>query len=171
MSSRAVWLFRAALCLVFAAFAVVQVALVFGVIAAPHSEIASDWWKVYVVMLVLAEPILISIGFAFYAIWKLTALAGEGAAFTPRVFVWVNRAIAGFVTATGVAVILLVFAFVTMAGSRDRLQFVYIPGAAAVALFAAVTAAGFAVMKRLLVQSVAREEEARGLRAELGGVI
>lgn len=98
-------------------------------------------------------------------IWRLLTLVRRGSVFSPVAFRWVD----GVVGALGVAA-LVVFALAWLLAPGG-----IAPGVVGLVAGAAVVLGGVAlvvvVMRMLLVQAVAREEEARTLRAELGAVI
>jgi len=119
-----------------------------------------------VVMLAIA-----AIELALVGIWRLTSLAAHGVAFTPRVFVWVDVVIVGAALGALLGLVLTFFVFTHSMGAPSASTNIYTVGAGAASLFAAVSAQGFVVVKALLAQSVAREEEARQMRAELDEVI
>ena len=113
-----------------------------------------------VLCLGLLEVVLVSV-------WRLLTMARRGTVFTAPAFRWVDAVIG----AAALASAALVAVGVLLAPEPDS---VAPPGAVLLLGGAALLAAGLAlvvyVMRALLAQAIAREQEARELRAELEDV-
>lgn len=99
------------------------------------------------------------------SVWMLLTKIRRGSIFSASSFAWVNAIIASFAVA---AVLALVLAIVLAPGSMA-------PGLVGLICGASLVLGGIAllvvVMKALLRQAIAREDEAQALRSELGEVI
>ncbi|MFB7249253.1 DUF2975 domain-containing protein [Microbacterium sp. NPDC056234] len=99
------------------------------------------------------------------SVWMLLTKVRRGSIFSASSFRWVNAIIAAFATA---AVLALALAILLAPGSMA-------PGIVGLICGASLVLGGIAllvvVMKALLRQAIAREDEARALRSELGEVI
>ncbi|WP_062379608.1 DUF2975 domain-containing protein [Demequina pelophila] len=102
------------------------------------------------------------------SVWRLATLAHRGAVFSARSFRWVDV----IVGAGAAASVLLLSLAAALAPQPDA---VAAPGVVLLLGIAALVPLGVAlvvlVMRVLLAQAIAREEEARRLRAELEDVI
>lgn len=98
-------------------------------------------------------------------VWRLLGLVRRGAVFTPRAF----RDVDVIIVAISVAAA-LVFGFAVLLAPGDAA-----PGIVGLVCGLALVLAGIAllvvVLRMLLRQAIEREDEARALRTELGGVI
>ena len=99
------------------------------------------------------------------SVWMLLTKVRRGSIFSASSFGWVNAIVASFTVA---AVLALLLAIILAPGSMA-------PGLVGLICGAALVLGGIAllvvVMKALLRQAIAREDEAQALRTELGEVI
>jgi hypothetical protein len=129
------------------------------------SDLAPAPWGARTAFVVVAGVVVLMLQVVGICIWRLLTLVRRGGVFSAVSLRWVDAVIVALAVA---ALAVFVLAALLAPGATA-------PGVVGLVAGGAVVLGGVAlvvvVMRMLLVQATAREQEARALRAELGAVI